>query len=144
MLVERYIAKLNSELATAQAALATAQTTVQNDSAAHATTLATIKTESANKDAEIVTLKKQLDDSKVTPKKLQDMARARAHVEQRAKALMRFLHLRRQVRRRYPQAGCQRQARRRRQGLDRRHDRGLVQHAGGLGHRHQPQRSASR
>ena len=88
MLVERYIAKLNSELATAQAALATAQTTVQNDSATHATALATVKTESANKDAEIITLKKQLDDSKVTPKKLQDMARARAHVEQRAKALM--------------------------------------------------------
>ena len=87
-LVERRIKALETELATAKTQLATAQTTMQNDSTTAATALATAKTESANKDAEIATLKKQLDDSKVTPKKLQEMARARAQVEQRAKALM--------------------------------------------------------
>jgi len=82
--VERRIKALEAELATAKTQL----TTVQNDSATAATALATAKTESANKDAEIATLKQQVVDAKVTPKKLQEMARARSHVEQRAKALM--------------------------------------------------------
>jgi uncharacterized protein len=83
-IIERRIKALEAEVAAANTKLAT----VTTDSTAAATALATSKTESANKDAEIVTLKKQLDDAKVTPKKLQEMARARSHVEQRAKALM--------------------------------------------------------
>jgi uncharacterized protein len=83
-IIERHLKALEAALATAK----TAQATMQTDSTAAATALATATTESANKDAEIVTLKKQLDDAKVTPKKLQEMARARAHVEVRAKALM--------------------------------------------------------
>jgi len=73
-LVERAIAKLETEVANAK----TQQT---NDSASASAVAQT-------KDAEIATLKQQLADSKVTPKKLQEMARDRSRVEQKAKALL--------------------------------------------------------
>ena len=86
--IERRIGALEKEVGIAKTELATAQTTAQND-------VATARTETANatsqvqaKDAEIATLKQQLADSKVTPKKLQEMARARAGLEVRAKALL--------------------------------------------------------
>jgi len=87
-LVERRIRSLEAELAGLQTKLATAQTTLQNDTAKMATDITNATTLVQTKDAEIATLKQQLADSKVTPKKLQEMARARSHVEQRAKALL--------------------------------------------------------
>jgi hypothetical protein len=79
-IVERLIAKLETEVANANTSLATTKTQATNDSAS---ALAVTQT----KDAEIATLKQQLADSKVTPKKLQEMAMARAAVVVRAKAL---------------------------------------------------------
>ena len=87
-LIERALNRLNSDLAAANTALATTKTTAANDTAAVRTELATVTTASNNKDAEIATLKAQLADAKVTPKKLNEMARARAGLEQRAKALL--------------------------------------------------------
>jgi uncharacterized protein len=79
--IERTLAKLETEVANANTALATSKTQATNDSAS---ALAVTQT----KDAEIATLKQQLADSKVTPKKLQEMAMARAAVVQRAKTLL--------------------------------------------------------
>jgi hypothetical protein len=87
MLGERHIAKLASELATAQSVLAAAQSTAQTDSAKAATEIANITATVAAKDAEIVTLKKQVTDATMTPQKIAQAARARSAVEQRAKAL---------------------------------------------------------
>jgi len=86
--IERTLNKLTTDLAAANTALATAKTTATNDTASLSTQLATVTTASNNKDAEIATLKQQLADSKVTPKKLNEMARARAGLEVRAKALL--------------------------------------------------------
>ena len=86
--IERRIGALEKEVGIAKTELATAQTTAQNDVAAARTEAATAKTEVQNKDAEIATLKQQIADLKVTPKKLQEMARARAGLEVRAKALL--------------------------------------------------------
>ena len=86
--IERTLNKLTTDLAAANTALATTKTTAQNDTAALQTQLATATTASNNKDAEIATLKQQLADSKVTPKKLNEMARLRAGLENRAKALL--------------------------------------------------------
>ena len=80
-IVERAIAKFETEIANANAAVATAKTQATNDSA-------TITTQLQASQAEVATLKQQLVDSKVTPQKLQEMARARAAVEVRAKALL--------------------------------------------------------
>ena len=87
-LVERQIAKLETEVKTAQAALATAQTQTQND-------IATAKTEAANatalvqnKDAEITTLKQQLGDAKMSPQKLDKMVAERVATVQRAQAII--------------------------------------------------------
>ena len=87
-IIERHIAKLAADLTTAQAALATAQTTATNDAATHATALATVKTESTNKDAEIVTLKKQLGDAKMTPAQLDKLVTDRVATVQRAKSII--------------------------------------------------------
>lgn len=86
--VEKRLGTLERELSAAQAALATAQTTAQTDAAKAATEVANAKAEVQNKDAEIVTMKKQLDDAKVSPDKLDQMADARVAVKQRAKALL--------------------------------------------------------
>jgi hypothetical protein len=86
--IERRIAQLDKDLSTAQAALAAAQATAQNDVATARTETANATAIIATKDAEIATLKQQVVDAKVTPKKLNEMARARSHVEQRAKALL--------------------------------------------------------
>lgn len=49
--------------------------------------VATLTTESATKDAKIVTLEKQIEDSKLTPAKLRDAAKAYALTVDKAKAL---------------------------------------------------------
>jgi hypothetical protein len=79
--VERHIANLTKEVATAKAS-------AQND-------IATVKTEAANatalaqtKDAEIATLKQQLADSKMSPDKLDKMVAERTKTVQKAKALI--------------------------------------------------------
>jgi uncharacterized protein len=87
-IVEKQIAKLATDLATAQNALATAQTDAANATAAAQTALATVKTESSNKDAEIVTLKKQLTDAAMSPAKLDKMVADRVATVQRAKAII--------------------------------------------------------
>jgi hypothetical protein len=86
--VERHINKLTADLTTAQTALATAQTTAQNDAATVQTTLATVKTESANKDAQIATLQKQLSDAKLTPQQLDKMVSDRVATVQRAQKII--------------------------------------------------------
>jgi uncharacterized protein len=88
LMVERHISKLAADLATAQTALATAQTTAQNDVAVAKTEAATAKAEVQTKDAEIVTLKKQLDDSKIKPADLDQMVTERVNTVQRAKAII--------------------------------------------------------
>jgi uncharacterized protein len=87
-IVEKQLTKLVADLATAQAALATAQTTAQNDAAVHATALATVKTESTNKDAEIATIKAQLADAKLTPQKLDKLVSDRVATVQRAQKII--------------------------------------------------------
>ena len=79
---------IERRLAVLEQAVTDAKTTAQAE-------VATLKTEAANttavlatKDAEIATLKQQITNSKITPQKLQEMARARAGLEQRAKALL--------------------------------------------------------
>jgi hypothetical protein len=86
--VERALNKLREDLGVANTALATAKTTAQND-------VATAKTETANavavsqtKDAEIATLKKQLDDSKMSPQKLDAMVSDRVKTVQRAQGII--------------------------------------------------------
>src|SRR4029077_264164 len=86
--IERRLAQLEKEIATAQTALGIAQTTIQTDSAKHATELTNATTALQAKDAEIATLKAQLEESKVTPEKLDELADARAAVKVRAKALL--------------------------------------------------------
>ena len=86
--VERRIAQLETEIATAKTALAGAQTTAHNDVATAQTALTTAQTLVQNKDAEIATLKKQLDDAKLTPEKIAAAGRERNAVVTRAKALL--------------------------------------------------------
>ena len=86
--VERYINKLQGELATAQTVLATARTTAQNDVATAQTETANATAQLQTKDAELATLKQQLTDATVTAEKLDLLADARAAVKQRAKALL--------------------------------------------------------
>ena len=86
--VERRIAQLETEIATAKTALATAQTTAHNDATTAQTALTTAQTLVQNKDAEIATLKKQLDDAKLTPEKIAAAGRERNAVVTRAKALL--------------------------------------------------------
>lgn len=50
--------------------------------------VATLTTQLAAKDAEIVTLKKQVDDTKVTPQKLDELVKSRAAVVDKAKQLL--------------------------------------------------------
>ena len=87
-IVEKQLTKLAGDLATAQAALATAQTAATNDAAAHANAIATIKTESTNKDAEIATVKAQLADAKLTPQKLDKLVADRVATVQRAQKII--------------------------------------------------------
>jgi len=87
-IVEKQLTKLTADLATAQAALATAQTAATNDAAAHANAIATIKTESTNKDAEIATVKAQLADAKLTPQKLDKLVADRVATVQRAQKII--------------------------------------------------------
>ena len=86
--VERRIAQLETEIATAKTALAAAQTTAHNDVATAKTETAAAQTLVQNKDAEIATLKKQLEDGKITPEKIAAAGRERNAVVTRAKALL--------------------------------------------------------
>jgi uncharacterized protein len=87
-IVEKQITKLTTDLSAAQTALATAQTTAQNDTATSATALANAKTEVQTKDAEIATLKQQLTEAKMSPQKLDQMVSARVACVQRAKDII--------------------------------------------------------
>jgi hypothetical protein len=87
-IVERHIAKLAADLATAQTVLAAAQTAAQTDVAKATTDAANAKAEVQTKDAEITTLKSQLADAKMTPQKLDQMVAARVATVQRAKSII--------------------------------------------------------
>lgn len=86
--VERRITQLEKELNTAQSALATVQTTAQNDSAKAATEVANATALVQTKDAELTTLKTQLADAKMTPQKLDQLVTARVATVQRAKGII--------------------------------------------------------
>jgi hypothetical protein len=88
MVVERHIAKLAADLATAQTVLAAAQTAAQNDAAKAATEVANAKAEVNTKDAELVTIKSQLADSKLTPAKIDKLVADRAATVNRAKKII--------------------------------------------------------
>jgi cation transport regulator ChaB len=86
--VERAMAKLESDLGAAQQELNLLR-------ASSATELATAKTETANattaaqtKDAEIATLKQQLVDAKLTPQALDKLVHDRVQTAQKAKAIL--------------------------------------------------------
>jgi hypothetical protein len=87
-IVERALAKFATDLATAQSALAAAQTTAQNDVAKVTTEAANAKAEVQTKDAEITTLKSQLADAKITPQKLDQMVASRVATVQRAQKII--------------------------------------------------------
>ena len=79
---------IERRLSALEQAVTDAKTTAQAEVATAKTELANATAVAATKDAEIATLKQQLVDSKITPQKLQEMARARAGLEQRAKSLL--------------------------------------------------------
>jgi hypothetical protein len=87
-IVEKQLTKLTADAATAQTALATAQTNAQNEIATVKTEAANAKAEVQTKDAEITTLKQQLADSKMSPAKLDKLVTDRVATVQRAKAII--------------------------------------------------------
>lgn len=87
-IIDRAMQKLNADLKTAKDAYTASEEEntknkkkMETDSAAHATVLAT-------KDAEIATLKKQVEDSKLTPAKLDQLVKDRALIAGKARAIL--------------------------------------------------------
>jgi uncharacterized protein len=87
-IIERRLAALQKEIDTAKTALATAQTTHQNDIATCRTETANATAVSQTKDAEITTLKTQLAESKMSPAKLDKMVSDRLATVDRAKSII--------------------------------------------------------
>jgi hypothetical protein len=86
--VERHLQKLGGELEAAKAEVTTLRTTSQADLAKAQTETANAVAAGQTKDAEIVTLKKQLDDSKLSPQALDKLVTDRVATVQRAKSLI--------------------------------------------------------
>lgn len=79
--------QVNDEGKTAIDILNTSLSDTQNKLATSATELATAKSDIETKDAEIATLKQQVEDAKVTPAQLADMAKSHQLTMDKAKAL---------------------------------------------------------
>lgn len=86
--VERHIQKLETDLEAARTEAITIRTASQADLAKAQTEVANGTAVVQTKDAEIVTLKKQLDDSKLTPQQLDKLVSDRVATVTRAKSIL--------------------------------------------------------
>jgi hypothetical protein len=87
-IIDRHIAALKTSATDAQTKLADVSTKLAAANTALETATAKHVTEMAAKDAEVVTLKKQLDDSKLTPAMLDQMVKDRAVTAGKARAVL--------------------------------------------------------
>lgn len=85
--VRRTLDKLTTDAAAAAKKFGESEADYQKRIASSDAAVAKLTTEAATKDAEIVTLKKAVEDSKITPQKLDEMVKDRAVVGEKAKAL---------------------------------------------------------
>jgi hypothetical protein len=87
-IIDRHITALKTSATDAQTKLADVSTKLAAANTALETATAKHVTEMAAKDAEVVTLKKQLDDSKLTPAMLDQMVKDRAVTAGKARAVL--------------------------------------------------------
>lgn len=86
--VQRTLAKFAADAAVAAKKFGESEADYQKRIASSDAAVAKLTTEGATKDAEIVTLKKAVEDSKITPQKLDEMVKDRSVVADKAKALL--------------------------------------------------------